>query len=305
MRGRTDQEPHSRPGDGACSFAVVDLELFISWSGDKSRAVALALHDWLPGVINVVKPFVSSKDIHAGTRWQAEIAGRLEASNFGIVCVTRENQSSTWLNFEAGALAKVVDVGRVVPLAVDLRPSDIQNPLGQFQAQPATAEGIGEILASVNATCDRPLGSSLLKKATGMWWPDLRDRLEAIENRSPVTTGPKTPPRSDRELLEELLDTVRSLARAQTAASVAPVESQWTRTNARKWELLNGLLEDHGGDVGAEAWAVLGRQCGYDPRGLGGFFAGNQPLMASDGERRILTEVGREFIELWRDVFEK
>src|SRR4051794_3511302 len=133
------------------------MRLFISWSGKKSHAVALALHDWLPGVINHVRPFVSSTDIWAGTRWQAEIAGQLESTNFSIVCVTQENQAAPWLNFEAGALAKAVDASRVVPLAIDLKPSDVELPLGQFQAQPATQEGLSKVLASINAACEQPL----------------------------------------------------------------------------------------------------------------------------------------------------
>jgi hypothetical protein len=104
------------------------VKVFISWSGQKSREVAVALRDWLPLVINSVEPFVSSEDINAGTRWQGEIAGALQTTNFGLVCVTRENHGAPWLNFEAGALAKAVDSSRVVPLAIDLKPSDIENP---------------------------------------------------------------------------------------------------------------------------------------------------------------------------------
>ena len=46
------------------------MKVFISWSDNKSQAVAIALADWLPGVINSIEPFVSAKDIYAGTRWQ-------------------------------------------------------------------------------------------------------------------------------------------------------------------------------------------------------------------------------------------
>jgi hypothetical protein len=112
------------------------MKVFLSWSGEKSRAVAGALRDWLPSLINEVDPFVSGKDIAAGARWQSEISGKLESSNFGIVCVTSDNQTAPWLNFEAGALAKVVGSSRVVPLAADLKVTDVKLPLGQFQAHP-------------------------------------------------------------------------------------------------------------------------------------------------------------------------
>lgn len=126
------------------------MNVFISWSDQKAQAVALALREWLPGVINSVNAFVSTEDIYAGTRWQSEIASQLDESNFGIVCVTSENQTRPWLNFEAGALAKAVKISRVIPLAIDLKTTDVQLPLGQFQAQAATKEGFRAVLASLN-----------------------------------------------------------------------------------------------------------------------------------------------------------
>jgi hypothetical protein len=186
------------------------VKIFISWSGDRSREVALALRDWLPDVINSLEPFVSSKDIYAGSRWQAEIASQLEASNFGVICVTHANQHASWLNFEAGALAKAVESTRVVPLAIDLKPSDIEMPLAQFQAQEATETGVADLLTSLNAACPSPLESSRLDNAVKTWWPQLREKLEAIERATPTSTVPS---RTERELLEELLDTVRTVAR--------------------------------------------------------------------------------------------
>jgi TIR domain len=195
------------------------MKVFISWSGDKSRSVALALADWLPGVINVVEPFVSAKDIYAGSRWQFDIATQLDETNFGIVCVTRDNQLAPWLNFEAGALAKSVDSSRVAPLAIDLKPSDVQLPLGQFQAQPATKDGIEAIVRSLNGSCPSPLDETRLSRAFATWWPQLEDQLREIE----ATAVPSDAPiRSDRELLEEILNTVRS----PVVANVGPPPRQ-------------------------------------------------------------------------------
>ena len=79
---------------------------------------------------------MSGTDIEPGARWSNAIAEELDAISIGIVCVTRENQSSPWLNFEAGALAKrLIDQARVVPLLIDLTPSDVLQPLGQFQIE--------------------------------------------------------------------------------------------------------------------------------------------------------------------------
>jgi hypothetical protein len=165
-------------------------------------------------VLHAVEPFVSAKDIRAGPRWQAEIARELDDTDFGLICVTKENQGAEWLNFEAGALAKSVNSSRVVPVAIDLSPADIANPLGQFQATKLTKEDIGEVLASMNEACPSPIDERNLRKATEKWWPDLQEELEKIESRDyGVDSVPSTPSRTDRELLEEVLDSVRGFGR--------------------------------------------------------------------------------------------
>jgi hypothetical protein len=78
------------------------VRVFISWSGEQSREIALALRDWLPPVIQAAKePYMSEKDNEAGTLWDQVISAELEASNFGIVCLTPSNLESRWINFEA------------------------------------------------------------------------------------------------------------------------------------------------------------------------------------------------------------
>ncbi len=222
------------------------MKVFVSWSGEKSRDVARVFGDWLPLVLHAIEPFVSSKDIRAGTRWQAEIAEELDDTDFGLICVTKENQSAEWLNFEAGALAKSVNSSRVVPLAVDLSPADIANPLGQFQAMKLTREDIGEVLGSMNEACPSSIGEANLEKAVEKWWPDLQEELVKIENRDyGAERAPVSPTRSDRELLEEVLDSVRGFGR--TPMMVArPLESDRERTERAIRELEGIILgPDH------------------------------------------------------------
>ncbi|MGO9291885.1 MAG: toll/interleukin-1 receptor domain-containing protein [Solirubrobacteraceae bacterium] len=193
------------------------MKVFLSWSGDKSRMVAEALRDWLPSVIQEVEPFMSSKDIEPGARWPSEIARRLEDTKYGIVCVTRENQHASWLNFEAGALAKQVEESRVVPLAIDLKPSDIAPPLGHFNGQAASESGMGAIVRAVNAMCEQPLEESRLDATFSKWWPDLDAKIQEIEADTPAPTGET---RDVRELVEETLDLVRGLTRSANESAL-------------------------------------------------------------------------------------
>jgi len=91
------------------------MRVFISWSGEHSGEVAKALQQWLPRVLQAVRPWLSSASIDPGARWSDEVAGALEELNFGILCLTPENLTSAWLLFEAGALSKTVSESRVVP----------------------------------------------------------------------------------------------------------------------------------------------------------------------------------------------
>ena len=109
------------------------MKVFISWSGDRSRQVAEALRDWLPQVLQFVEPWLSARDIDKGARWGAEVASELSASQFGILCVTPENQSAPWLLFEAGALSKQVEQSRVTPYLFKIRPSDLKHRLPSFR----------------------------------------------------------------------------------------------------------------------------------------------------------------------------
>jgi len=181
-------------------------------------------------VIQEVGPFMSAEDIAAGARWQYLVAEALEGSSFGILCVTRENQSAPWLNFEAGAITKQVDSSRVVPLAIDLSPADVKPPLGHFQAKEMSKVGILAVLESINELCVRPLTD--VTKLHDVWWPELEPRLEAA--RSSADTPESV--RSERDLLEELIAIVRGLQAQAVGLPIAPQPLTWPTIRERLGE---------------------------------------------------------------------
>jgi len=85
--------------------SVLEMELFISWSGNGSKVLARRLTEWLPSIIPSVRPFFS-EEIPGGFLWSQVMLGKLEDAEFGIICVTADNVHAPWLNFEVGLSRK-------------------------------------------------------------------------------------------------------------------------------------------------------------------------------------------------------
>lgn len=183
------------------------MEVFISWSGKRSKALAIVLRGWLPHALRYVKPWVSEKDIAAGSRWGPEVAKHLEDSKFGIICLTPENIEMPWVLFEAGALAKKMD-DALVPLLFDLELSDITPPLSQFQAKKVENKSdFLEVVQSINQKSEQAFPKEQVEGLFNDLWPGFEKRLEDI----PVDSTAEKRERPHGEILEDLVAGVRGL----------------------------------------------------------------------------------------------
>jgi hypothetical protein len=153
------------------------VKVFISWSGDLSHQIAIALHDWLLVVLPGIRTWVSSADIPKGSRWRTELAQQLDNANFGIVCVVPGNTEEPWLNFESGSLAKSVNDGRVAPLLVGLQPADLAGPLSQFQATRFDKEEMRRLVHDIATLMASPLPQGEVDRNFETCWPDLSSRV--------------------------------------------------------------------------------------------------------------------------------
>jgi hypothetical protein len=185
------------------------MKVFLGWSGDTSHKVALALHGWLPRVIQTIVPYVSSEDIAKGARWIPDIAKELQASKYGIICVTRDNVNSPWINFEAGSLSKEIDQAYVSPFLFNLKPSEINGPLSQFQHTVNERDDLKKLVFTINDKKEHVLQKDALEEAFDMWWPKLETKLAEIEKEG--SNSPTPPTRDTQSMLEELLETTRAL----------------------------------------------------------------------------------------------
>ncbi len=193
------------------------MKVFISWSGECSKRIALIFRDWLPTVIQAIEPFVSSEDIEKGTRWNTDIAQELKDSSFGLICVTKDNLDSQWLNFEAGALSKSINNTYVAPLLFNVKPSDLKNsPISQFQATSFSKDDMKRLIETLNSATGNLLNPVRLDKAFELCYPELEKcikelqeaNFESFEDNDAVDASDLDP-----NILEELLETSRNTQR--------------------------------------------------------------------------------------------
>src|SRR5262249_43303503 len=150
----------------------VRMRVFLSWSGSTSRAVATALHDWIPLVIQAARPFISTSDIEKGRRWSDVVGEELNQAAYGIICVTKENCAAPWLLFEAGAISKSIDAAYVSPLLFHIQPAEVRGPLQQFELTVCTKDDICALMRSINSRleAEQRQPDDMLRMEFEKWW---------------------------------------------------------------------------------------------------------------------------------------
>lgn len=188
------------------------MKIFISWSGERSHRTAELLNYWIQCVLQAVDPWLSSKDIDRGSLWFSEITNQLSNTHNGIVCLTKSNLNNPWILFEAGALAKGLSSSRVYTFLIDLRPTDIKDPLAQFNHTAPTKDGVYQLVRTINNGLDAfGLKENILSNVFETYWPQFEKEFkEIIKNTSDENVVEERP---KEDLLNEILNSVRGIDR--------------------------------------------------------------------------------------------
>jgi|SRR6516162_795215 len=186
------------------------MKVFISWSGERSKQLGAAIRDWLPNVLQFVKPYFTPADMEKGARWNNEISKELGQSQIGIFAMTREALTSSWIMFEAGAISKVIEEGRICAIVFNIDKTDLVGPLATFQATAFNKDEIRQLLTTINNAASKEVAllDRSLDAAFDEWWPDLEQKVAAISSAAPLLSGPH---RLTDDLLRENLELTRSL----------------------------------------------------------------------------------------------
>jgi hypothetical protein len=207
------------------------MKVFVSWSKDRSHAVAQYLTTWLKLVVQSLDPWISSRDIQKGSLWDPAIGDELKESPVGIICLTKDNVREPWILFEAGALYKGAASNRVCTFLIDLQFSDVEPPLAKFNHTHPTKNDMWELVKTLNSLTPTPLTEPILKESFETYWPKFEAEFSKILKASPPTGQPRTRP--PEELLAEVLDVVRAIDRKVSS----PPKTVFTITDAAPMEI--------------------------------------------------------------------
>lgn len=180
------------------------MKVFLSWSGEHSRALAEAYKAWIETLPLRIETFISSKDIASGTRNAQAIHDELDSTSFGILFLTKENLGSEWIHFEAGAISKSVERGRIVPLCFGVKISELKAPLSQFQARLFNRSGALALCQDLNQASEATVASEAIVTAFDRGW-------ESLERDVAVILGQPEIHREEREPIEEVLELTRGI----------------------------------------------------------------------------------------------
>jgi len=203
------------------------MKLFIGWSGDISKKMAIAFKDFIHDVLFPVEPWIST-EIESGSLWGKEWFEQLGECKAGILFLTRENiiyDPSSYLMFEAGAIAKTAglntetDGARLYLVVSGLEKAEIKPPLSNFQYNTSGKSSILTLVKDINKRLGK-LGEKNLKDETTVerhfnkYWADIEKIFKEAE-AALKDIKPKSPKTVERKMLEEILLMLRGIIKTE------------------------------------------------------------------------------------------
>jgi MoaA/NifB/PqqE/SkfB family radical SAM enzyme len=159
------------------------MQVFISWSGIRSKQLARAVSTWVSSAVQTSKPWLSEIDIEKGERWNKAVSDRLEDSHIGIVCLTPENLTAPWIHFEAGALAKTGN-SRVCVILFEVDPNDVPATLAQFQCTTISEEDFAQLAVTINKAAERAGETAapdvVIRRASAAAWSEFQAQAKQV-----------------------------------------------------------------------------------------------------------------------------
>ena len=204
------------------------MKVFLIWSDGTSHAIAEALGEWIPSVIQAVTTFVSPADARSGTGWVNAVSKELDRSLLGIVCVVPGGIGAPWLFFEVGVLSQSLDPSNVVPLLFDVKRSELDGgPLAQFPAVAYGKDAMYRILETINEKTETMrLSRERLRDTFELWWPKLELDLETVRGKGTNATHHAGAPKAVPDVQEPDKSPARTIETGEKRAAIIPLDAE-------------------------------------------------------------------------------
>ena len=162
-------------------FTLMNRNLFISWSGDRSREAASYFRDWITRVIPTANPFFSDDDIRKGAISREVLDDKLRDSSFGIVFLTFENRHAPWIHYEVGMLnARKVPISS---LMLNLNYSDVVGPIQNFQHSSINKVDCLHLIQSLRDFIAPDVKEESLVHFFECAWPDFQGKISELNSK--------------------------------------------------------------------------------------------------------------------------
>lgn len=185
------------------------MNIFISWSGVTSMLIAEKLKRFIPRIIQSAKPYYSP-DMDKGIKWEAELNEKLRECVVGLICLTKDNTEKPWILFEAGALSNRFESSKVCSIAFGIKKSEITRPLSTFQLTEFEKSDFLKLLKSINSSLETlAIDEIVLEESFDAFYPKFEEEVQEILKNGVNEEMDIKPERSEKDILEEILDLVR------------------------------------------------------------------------------------------------
>lgn len=155
--------------------------IFLSWSGEESKQIAKKLKKTLLYFFDEkIDVFFSSEDISSGSEWFGSIKNELQSCKMGILCITKDNFDSAWINFEAGAM--VACNIKVIPVLFGVDRRIYKSPLNSVNNVVFEKEDFCKLLQNISVNLGISLPQNVLNERAKQQYTKLKKELRVILN---------------------------------------------------------------------------------------------------------------------------
>jgi hypothetical protein len=164
-------------------------QIFICWSGERSKLLADIMQTWLKKVVPGLDVFTSMQ-IKKGARWFDVVSQKLAGSNAGLVCLTPEGMHSSWIHFEAGNLAHAIFqagqeqdgqlIRRIFTFLFQVSPGKLEGPLAAYQSTQANQADTERMLLDIMDALQISFPADNWENHFRKYWADFETKLGRI-----------------------------------------------------------------------------------------------------------------------------